>query len=33
MKIGLCNEMVGFQFAMSLIFECPMHEVKPWSAA
>ena len=27
--VGLCNEMVGFQFAMSLIFECGMHEVKP----
>ena len=27
--VGLCNEMVGFQFAMSLIFECGMHEVRP----
>lgn len=27
--IGLCNELVGFQFAMSLLFDCPMHEVKP----
>jgi alpha-galactosidase/6-phospho-beta-glucosidase family protein len=25
--VGLCNETVGFQFAMSLIFECGMHEV------
>jgi alpha-galactosidase/6-phospho-beta-glucosidase family protein len=27
--VGLCNELVGFQFAMSLLFDCPMHEVKP----
>ncbi len=26
--VGLCNETVGFQFAMSLIFDCAMHEVK-----
>ena len=26
--VGLCNETVGFQFAMSLIFDCGMHEVK-----
>jgi alpha-galactosidase len=25
--VGLCNELVGFQFAMSLIFDCGMHEV------
>jgi alpha-galactosidase len=25
--VGLCNETVGFQFAMSLIFECGMNEV------
>jgi alpha-galactosidase/6-phospho-beta-glucosidase family protein len=27
--VGLCNELVGFQFAMSLLFDCPMHQVKP----
>jgi alpha-galactosidase len=27
--VGLCNELVGFQFAMSLLFDCPMHEVNP----
>jgi alpha-galactosidase/6-phospho-beta-glucosidase family protein len=27
--VGLCNELVGFQFAMSLLFDCGMHEVKP----
>jgi alpha-galactosidase len=27
--VGLCNELVGFQFAISLMFDCPMHEVKP----
>jgi alpha-galactosidase len=25
--VGLCNELVGFQFAMSLIFECGMNDV------
>jgi alpha-galactosidase len=25
--VGLCNELVGFQFAMSLLFDCGMHEV------
>jgi alpha-galactosidase/6-phospho-beta-glucosidase family protein len=27
--VGLCNELVGFQFAMSLLFDCGMHEVNP----
>jgi alpha-galactosidase len=27
--VGLCNELVGFQFAMSLIFDAAMHEVDP----
>jgi alpha-galactosidase len=27
--VGLCNELVGFQFAMSLIFECGMKDVNP----
>jgi alpha-galactosidase len=27
--VGLCNELVGFQFAMSLLFDCGMHEVDP----
>jgi alpha-galactosidase/6-phospho-beta-glucosidase family protein len=27
--VGLCNELVGFQFAISLLFDCGMHEVHP----
>jgi alpha-galactosidase len=27
--VGLCNELVGFQFNMSLLFDCGMHEVDP----
>jgi alpha-galactosidase/6-phospho-beta-glucosidase family protein len=27
--VGLCNELVGFQFAMSLLFDCGMHEINP----
>jgi alpha-galactosidase len=27
--VGLCNELVGFQFAISLLFDCGMHEVNP----
>jgi alpha-galactosidase len=27
--VGLCNEMVGFTFVMSLLFDCAMHEVDP----
>lgn len=27
--VGLCNEVVGLQFAMSLLFDSPMHEVDP----
>jgi len=27
--VGLCNELVGFQFAMSLLFDSAMHEVDP----
>ena len=27
--VGLCNELVGFQFAMSLLFDCGMREVRP----
>ncbi len=27
--VGLCNELVGLQFALSLIFDAPMHDVDP----
>jgi alpha-galactosidase/6-phospho-beta-glucosidase family protein len=27
--VGLCNELVGFQFWISLVFDVPMHEVDP----
>jgi alpha-galactosidase len=27
--VGLCNELVGFTFSMSLLFDVPMHEVVP----
>ena len=27
--VGLCNELVGLQFWLSLVFDAPMHEVDP----
>ncbi len=30
--VGLCNELVGLKFTMSLLFDAPMHEVDPVSA-
>lgn len=27
--VGLCNELVGLQFALSLLFDAPMHEIDP----
>jgi len=27
--VGLCNEVVGLQFSMSLLFDAPMHDVDP----
>jgi alpha-galactosidase len=27
--VGLCNEMVGLQFWMSLVFDAPMHKIDP----
>lgn len=27
--VGLCNELVGLQFTLSLLTDCPMHEVDP----
>jgi alpha-galactosidase len=30
--VGLCNELVGLKFSMSLLFDTPMHEVDPVSA-
>ena len=30
--VGLCNELVGLKFSLSLLFDSPMHEVDPVSA-
>ncbi len=30
--VGLCNELVGLKFSMSLLFDAPMHKVDPVSA-
>jgi alpha-galactosidase len=30
--VGLCNELVGLKFSLSLLFDAPMHEVDPISA-
>ncbi len=30
--VGLCNELVGLKFTMSLLFDVPMHKVDPVSA-
>lgn len=30
--VGLCNELVGLKFSMSLLFDAPMHTVDPVSA-
>ncbi len=30
--VGLCNELVGFKFSMSLLFDVPMHEIDPVAA-
>ena len=30
--VGLCNELVGLKFSMSLLFDAPMHSVDPVSA-
>jgi len=27
--VGLCNELVGFQFWLSLLFDAPMHDIDP----
>ena len=30
--VGLCNELVGLKFSLSLLFDAPMHEIDPVSA-
>ncbi len=30
--VGLCNELVGLKFSLSLLFDMPMHEIDPVSA-